>query len=69
MRGLGERWVILEGKERVRVDGGAPEGVKPLDVAVIPQGARNGSPVLPNGILCKLGWMIMVGPLQRNDEP
>ena len=38
LRGIAERYVILEGEGHVEVDGGAPEAVKPLDVVAIPAG-------------------------------
>jgi len=39
LRGIVERYVILEGEGSVQIDGGAPEVVRTLDVAVIPAGA------------------------------
>lgn len=38
LRGIVERYVILEGEGRVEVDGSAPQPVKPLDVVAIPAG-------------------------------
>lgn len=38
LNGTIERYVILEGKGTVEVDGQAPESVAPLDVVCIPEG-------------------------------
>ena len=38
LRGIDERYVILEGEGRIAVGGGASEPVKPLDVVTIPAG-------------------------------
>lgn len=38
LRGIDERYVILEGEGCVEVDGGVPQPVKPLDVVAIPAG-------------------------------
>lgn len=38
LRGIDERYVILEGEGRVEVDGDTPQPVKPLDVVAIPAG-------------------------------
>jgi mannose-6-phosphate isomerase-like protein (cupin superfamily) len=38
LKGIAERYVILEGNGLVELDGGAPESVKPLDVVAIPAG-------------------------------
>ena len=39
LRGIVERYVVLEGEGVVEIDGGPPATLRPLDVAVIPAGA------------------------------
>jgi len=40
LKGTIERYVILDGEGRVEVDGASPTVVRPLDVVVIPAGAK-----------------------------